>query len=552
MPNFKNRWLMRGTFKLRTPLHVGDGGESTHRGVYQRDEEGERGKAVAVTTVVKDAEGHALIPGATLKGILRARVREIASGASAANREAGRVWEELLGSLDPNASDAVGGKLEFHDATSVDYQPPLAWEQADSRPEPANHDEVESDLRPPFWDEVSRTGVAACVALDRRTRTADTHKLFHLEFVPPDVEFEVTVTGQNLDPEDELLAALRLLKELNTAAVGAGTANGWGRGTWELTDLRRLEAEDIRRWLEQGSTETGDAIMRSLSAEDRKEQWRKAGDYQISPTARGRLVLEVRLTFDSPFLTNDPHKAGKVRHHRYGHHVLRNADGEVLLRGTSVHGVFRSQAERILRTIVAAQGGAADTVVRPPGKVVIREDRELPWKLPTIDRIFGGVGWRSPLEFGDFTGEFKRFVQDFVAIDRFTGGAAGGAKFNAFAALNPTLTGTITVDLDRLEQIGALDHAIGLLALVFRDLFEGDLTFGFGAAKGYGSCSGRIVRYEGLRSSAKLRLPPETPTSASEPSLTDEVKARLQEAVNVLRAQPDLRAAPPTPPTPPQ
>jgi CRISPR/Cas system CSM-associated protein Csm3 (group 7 of RAMP superfamily) len=449
----------------------------------------------------------------------------------------------LLGSLDPDAPAACGGKLEFHDATTANYHPPPAWREADSRPEPASQDQVEADLRPPFWDAVRRTGVATCVALDRRTRTADTHKLFHLEFVPPGAVFAITVTGQNLD-DDEVSATLRLLQELKATAVGAGTANGWGRGTWHLTDLQCLDAKEVQRWLAGGSEQTGDAILRSLSPEDREKRRQAAARHPLFTPGPGRLALEVELTFDSPFLTNDPHKAGKVSDHRYGHHVLRNADGEVLLPATSVHGVFRSQAERILRTIVAAQGGAPEKVVPPPGKVVVREDTELARKLPTIDRVFGGVGWRSPVEFGDFKGRFDRFVHDFVAIDRFTGGAAGGAKFNAFAALNPTLTGTITIDLDRLRRVEALDHAIGLIALVFRDLFEGDLTFGFGAAKGYGSCTGRIVSYAGLDSPADLQLPAATPTSASAPSLTAEVKARLQSAVDGLRQRPDLRATP--------
>ncbi len=75
-----------------------------------------------------------------------------------------------------------------------------------------------------------------------------------------------------------------------------------------------------------------------------------------------------------------------------------------------------------------------------------------------------------------------------MAIDRFTGGAAPGLKFDADYADRPRLTGKIRVDLDRIEP-----WALGLLALTFRDLIEGDITFGFGASKGYGICQATII-----------------------------------------------------------
>lgn len=68
---------------------------------------------------------------------------------------------------------------------------------------------------------------------------------------------------------------------------------------------------------------------------------------------------------------------------------------------------------------------------------------------------------------------------DFLAIDRFTGGALNSAKFDAAALWQPTFR----VHL-RLENTTAWE--IGWLILVIRDLADGLIPVGFGTAKGFG------------------------------------------------------------------
>jgi hypothetical protein len=82
--------------------------------------------------------------------------------------------------------------------------------------------------------------------------------------------------------------------------------------------------------------------------------------------------------------------------------------------------------------------------------------------------------------------------QEFVAIDRFTGGAAGGAKFNSELAGKTTLGGTLTIDIGCLELVDPQLASLGLLALVLRDLAEGDIPIGSGSAKGQGFCTADI------------------------------------------------------------
>jgi hypothetical protein len=172
-------------------------------------------------------------------------------------------------------------------------------------------------------------------------------------------------------------------------------------------------------------------------------------------------------------------------------HVARltlTAEGlKVLLPASSLRGALRSQAERILRTLRPEATGD------PWGSV----DRE-----GLIERLFGHAGQRARLECADFLStkpvgppdsDPEKFVprhpQEFVAIDRFTGGVAGAKKFDAEAVYRPSLVGTLSLPLDAVAPA-----ALGLLALVLRDLSEGDITLGAKAAIGYGACRATITQ----------------------------------------------------------
>jgi hypothetical protein len=109
--------------------------------------------------------------------------------------------------------------------------------------------------------------------------------------------------------------------------------------------------------------------------------------------------------------------------------------------------------------------------------------------LAAFSRVFGATGWRAPIEFGDFEicGAEDLVVQEFVAVDRFTGGAAKQKLFNAHALWKPTFTGDVTIRADRWKEEWDVRPWVWLL-LVFtlKDWIEGDGFLGSGRSKGYG------------------------------------------------------------------
>jgi len=428
---------------------VGSGASTTHPKI----EDGN--KLIDITEVVRDINDRAYIPGASIKGNIRAWLEGRGLDAD--------IIEELFGSKDMEKVDsngnkiAVGGKAVFWNAYALNGQ------------------DISYDT--PYWRLGRLTDVTVSVAIDRNKRTAVEEKLFYQEFVPPEVAFEMTIIIQNAC-EDEIALLLYALKhgfsDENPITIGASTSNGWGRFNCQIKDISKMDESDVEKWLKSDSSTMSHDAFTKLKEEEKQKLMEKV-DKITSDISDDLLELRLRLSFEGSFLVNDP---GQVVKKETPDHIPRkNHAGKIVLPAESFRGAFRSQAERIIRTL----GGEACG----PGNPCKALDKPC-----TACKIFGATGRKSLVSFTDFVqcNEEETKIQEFVAIDRFTGGGAEKLKFNAKSVLNPVFEGTITIDKRKIKQ-----WMIGLLALTFRDLMEGDITFGFGASKGYGKCKACIT-----------------------------------------------------------
>jgi hypothetical protein len=284
-------------------------------------------------------------------------------------------------------------------------------------------------------------------------------------------------------------------RDHDRVTLGAQASNSWGLVEWKLTEVRCFTAKELRaslpRWL--NGTEplpgVGYSLCRRIDHVGIEEQKRPL------PGKRNILVFDITLNFQGPLLVRDPQQSQRVKNAKE-----KNAEedqkppdatpilderGYPMIPAKAARGVLRSQVERILRTmnLPAVEPSGIKPVTDP--KAVI--------DLDLAAQLFGASGWRAPLEvnpfiWADVNKKPQWLDQEFVAIDRFTGGAAEGRKFNARAALNPNLIGKLTIDLDRIADLPACNTARGLIALLLRDLLEGDLVFGSKSSIGYGQC----------------------------------------------------------------
>jgi len=468
---FKNRWLIKGTLTTRSPLHIGTGEPLANRIPADKGQD----SPSLVSAVAVDHGDKPYIPGRTLKNNLRSWLEK--------TEVQDNVVEQLFGSSDILSLDVRqntgqqhwGGKLDFLDAFLRSAGPAGA--------------EAEPNTALPHWDPERQTAVVARTAIDRRTRTVREKKLFHEEYVPPSISFDVTIAGEGLT-EDEVAVLLQALEGFNPpealARLGAGRSDGWGRVEWELTEIRRLDGGGVKKWLGNPDGAVGYGIVEKFGTKIEKEKL-LAKRSNLVLHVPPRLVLKIELAFQGPFVVNDPARAG-------GDDVgdiasLVDEHGRPILPASSLRGALRSQAERIVRTI----GGRACHVDDPGDACdAIENAAEVETKLCATCRLFGAPGWGTPIELSDF-GELEdskalRFRHEMVAIDRFTGGTAGPSKFNAYVFWKPVLRGTVSVELGRIDMAG-----LAILALTLRDLLEGDISLGYGASKGYGALRGRIV-----------------------------------------------------------
>lgn len=488
-PQFENRWMIVGTLTTESELHIGDGGTGAlHDRGRPADEARQESDA---STVCTDYQRRAYVPGSAIKGPLRALV-------STSSGNIAPEWEQLLGSEKPDDTNSVGGKLEFWDAFHAAGNGAKAEE-----PDPEQL-HLDTDRKRPWWNDTRKTCVAVSVSLDRRTRTAKENLLYHLEYVPKGETFRFEISGDNLSTK-EIAQVLLLLEQFNSlapkrATLGALVSNGWGRVVCTVTEVRCLDAASIAAW--KANPTVGSNALPTIGPGLRQKVEQERAGVKFPGTSE-QLIINLSVSMESPWLIRDPRQRERSEHAKHLPEdkkprdaiAIHDESGKAFVPAKSLRGALRARAEMILRTLgllCADHPGDIEPISTKGSSAPAA--RQTIAGLDLAARLFGLSGWRAPLYVPRLiaNGNPGKHEQEFVAIDRFTGGAAGGAKFNSELAGKTTLGGTLTIDIGCLELVDPQLASLGLLALVLRDLAEGDIPIGSGSAKGQGFCTADI------------------------------------------------------------
>jgi len=195
--------------------------------------------------------------------------------------------------------------------------------------------------------------------------------------------------------------------------------------------------------------------------------------------------------------------------------MLRNGVEEVYLPGSSLKGTFRSHAERIARTLneVAACNPFEDEAKRGRfcGHVFEARKKTLPKNTDELNqliyrdscpicRLFGSTWFAGRLATEDAYAEGKvpkPQQRDGVGIDRFTGGAAQGVKFDMEVVTEGTFATRLHLRNFELWQLG-------LVGFVLADLADGLIRVGAAKSRGLGRVRGTVrqVRLDFLGANA--------------------------------------------------
>lgn len=441
------RWVLTAALRLKTAAHFGG------RGVSSLD--------MQILRCVRS--GRPLLPGTSLGGALRAHLLD---------RLAGYWSEELQGDFgqptpEANLAAKLFGAVRGLDSNDHSQSQLIVFDALGTLPDDSAYTEV-------------RDGVM----IDASTGIAADKKKFDFEVLPPGTTFDVRFDLLVLAGTDEiellslLCASLEGLGE-GDIRIGLRRSRGLGAVLSENWTVRRYDLSSQQGWLDWIG---GDHIIKpdlSSQLSIRSAIHSVILNNQLLRNYtdnRRRIIIDVEAFLLGDILIRSPNAKAD------GPDVMHLSSGGVpILSGTSLTGVLRSQALRIVRLVHGMTRTDAEIFVAQ--LFGPREERD---RNPELQPR----GSRFRVSEGEVTkGRNQRITR--VAIDRFTQGVVPTALFDE----QTHVRGTVQI---RFELRNPRDGEIGLLLLILKDLLTGQLPVGGTSSVGRGVLIGRQMTLTGI------------------------------------------------------
>ncbi len=434
------RVWVEGMLELQTPARFGGG---------------DADDLLDMPLLLDAVEQRALLTGGSIAGALRnyLRTREVGDG----YKEGAQSLCVVLFGREQGEAEGAHSRLLTHDALS----------ETESRPE---------------------TELRDGVAIDVATRTAEDGKKFDIELLAAGtrfkLRFELLLPEQKAEQQRLLQALAIALQGFERGEIGLGARKRRGFGqcrlidNWTVTRYNvRQSKEQLISWLKRdlSGVVRGLDIAVLLGLDESAAQLDK----------RQRFSLRATFALDGSLLIRSG--SGDVNAPDAVHlHSRRGGNNVPVLSGTSLAGALRARALRIANTL-----DNGNPALAPDGKTQVSKAKQLVYDMfgprmqeqgfaPKASRLIVHESEvRKPVQ--------PELVQSRVKIDRFTGGAYPTGLFSE----QPTFAQDETQIVIHLELLSAKDDEVGLLLLLLKDLWTGDLPLGGESSVGRGRLQGK-------------------------------------------------------------
>lgn len=294
------------------------------------------------------------------------------------------------------------------------------------------------------------------VRINAQSRTAEHDALYDLHLWEAGTRFPLhmeLVIREKVDEFKLKTALATALEGLNDGSIRLGMRKrrGFGEVTIKNLSVQEYDLSSSKGLMDWLKGEAGAPITLGASLPDQRNLWILSADFMVD----GSLLIRAGEGQDD---------TGPDMVHL---HSKRNNDPKPILSGTSLTGALRARAYKIVNTLKSKE--AAEAVVN--GLFGQMDGKTKLASRLTIDEceITGAV--------------VTKLVQNRVSIDRFTGGARDSALFSQ----QPAWGGQVQITI---RLIDSEEHEKGLLLLLLKDLWTGDLPLGGESSVGRGRLKG--------------------------------------------------------------
>lgn len=345
------------------------------------------------------------------------------------------------------------------------------------------------------------------IAINALTGMVQQGAKYDYQVIEPGAKFQLGMEVLVKRNHDEyffmkMLAAIVHALEKESIYIGAKSNNGLGK--IKLIDYKTYlvnfsEKEHIKKWFAYLDKREVN-LLPPVQLPDSFNVKRRDGYF----------AFEAEFKLMSSFIvrsyTDDPGAPDSVNIQSGGHHIIP---------GSSLKGAIRARAERILNTL----NKQPEILEKLFGCVEEKTRKKLRGKVLIQEIQIGKVGLDNSA-----TPSYKAEVQTRIKIDILTGGTREGALFDSMPLFR---------DKDnrksfkiKLEVNNCMKHEAGLLLLILKDLWTGDLAIGGEKSIGRGVLQGcqAVINFFGEIINVEEDIA----------KLTSPDKKKLQEAVDAL------------------